>query len=350
LATHRPYPDLRSNLLKLFADFQVVIVVLVGLVLRIEPDAFADEAASQAFYGDAMLVLMLLTLVPVVIALFYRSDQERSVMLLQEAALVEDGSNSDLAIRRRALRTMPPVLVVMKDPQPWGLDVKEKKNITNKMKRVVVSGVEPGSAADQAGISPGMVLRSVAGARVYDSTTATKLAASAAVPVLLGFDTTNAGALRNQAGAAEPEPELDVEDPPSGVGVSPEPEQEPELEPELEPEPQCEPPPTGSKMGTSNEGQEQEEKDVILLPEPSGDKQGYTTISRATTEDVEDASLLRELQMLKMRDLRKRAVSMGVAMEEVEEARDSENPKKNMISLIVARAAAAAGSHTGARP
>ena len=326
-------------MLKLFADFQVVIVVLVGLVLRIEPDAFADEAASQAFYGDAMLVLMLLTLVPVAIALLYRSDQERSVTLLQEAALVEDGSNSDLAIRRRALRTMPPVLVVMRDPQPWGIDVKEKKNKTNKQKRVVVSGVKPGSAADQAGILPGMVLRTVAGARVYDSTTATKLAASAAVPVLLGFDTTNAGALRNQAGAAEPEPELDVEDPAGGAGVA--------LESELEPEPQRELPPTGSKTGASNDEQEQEEKDVILLPEPSGDKQDYITISRATAED---ASLLRELQKLKMRDLRKRAVSMGIAMEEVEEVRDSENPKKNMIALIVARAAAVAGSPTGARP
>jgi len=59
---------------------------------------------------------------------------------------------------------------------------------------------------------------------------------------------------------------------------------------------------------------------------------------------------LRELQKLKMRDLRKRAVSMGVAMEEVEEACDSENPKKNLIALVVARAAAAAGSPTGARP
>ena len=338
-------------MLKLFADFQVVIVVLVGLVLRIEPNAFADEAASQAFYGDAMLVLMLLTLVPVAIALLYRSDQERSVTLLQEAALVEDGSNSDLAIRRRALRTMPPVLVVMQDPQPWGLDLKEKKNITNKQKRVVISGVEPGSAADQAGISPGMVLRSVAGGRVYDATTATKLAASAAVPVQLGFDTTNAGAaLCNQAGAAEPELELDVEDPASGASVAPQPEElEPELEPEPEREPEPEPdlPPTGGKMGTSNEEQEQEENDVALLPDPTGDKQDFTTTSRTTTDDT---SLIRELQQLKMRDLRKRAASMGVAMEEVEEARDSDSPKKNLIALIVTRAAAAAGSPVGARP
>jgi hypothetical protein len=244
---------------------------------------------------------------------------------------------------------MPPVLVVMRDPQPWGIDVKEKKNKTNKQKRVVVSGVEPGSAADQAGISPGMVLRSVAGGRVYDATTATKLAASAAVPVQLGFDTTNAGALQNQAAAAaEPEPEPDVEDPARGTSLASEPELEPELEPaELEPEPQRDLSPTGSKMGTSNDEPEREEKDVALLPDPTRDKQDYTTISRTMTEGK---SLIRELQQLKMRDLRKRAVSMGVAMEEVEEARDSDSPKKNLIALIVTRAAAAAGSPVGARP
>eukprot|EP01046_Picozoa_sp_COSAG06_P071700 COSAG06_NODE_20630_length_787_cov_1.393895_1_plen_61_part_00 len=43
----------------------------------------------------------------------------------------------------------------------------------------------------------------------------------------------------------------------------------------------------------------------------------------------------------------KRTVSMGVAMEEVEEARDSKSPKKNLIGLIVARAAAAAGAPAG---
>jgi hypothetical protein len=120
-----------------------------------------------------------------------------------------------------------------------------------------------------------------------------------------------------------------------------------EAEELTEPEPQRELPPTGSKMGTSNEEQEQEENDVALLPDPTGDKQDFTTTSRTTTDDT---SLIRELQQLKMRDLRKRAVSMGVAMEEVEEARDSDSPKKNLIALIVTRAAAAAGSPVGARP
>ena len=58
LPTFRPYPDLRSNVLKLFADFQVVIVVLVGLVLRIESDAFADEAAAIKHRDDPVHVAL----------------------------------------------------------------------------------------------------------------------------------------------------------------------------------------------------------------------------------------------------------------------------------------------------
>ena len=121
----------------------------------------------------------------------------------------------------------------------------------------------------------------------------------------------------------------------------------------MEPEPERDKPPTGSKMATSNEEQEQEEKDVALLPDPT--RPPLVVLTRSPLDKVSGGatggtSLMRELQQLKLRDLRKRAASMGVAMEEVEEARDSENPKKNMISLIVARAAAAAGSHTGARP
>ena len=52
----RPYPGAVTNVLKLFADLQVVVVVLVGLVLRIHPDDFADESVSRDFYGDMMLV------------------------------------------------------------------------------------------------------------------------------------------------------------------------------------------------------------------------------------------------------------------------------------------------------
>ena len=63
---YRPYPDLMSNVLRLFADVQVTVVVVVGLVLRIDPADFADETVAPAFYGNLMLTLLVLTVVPVV--------------------------------------------------------------------------------------------------------------------------------------------------------------------------------------------------------------------------------------------------------------------------------------------
>jgi hypothetical protein len=55
--TPRPYPETAQNILKLFADVQVVVVVLIGLVLRIDEDDFADEAVSRNFYGNVMVAV-----------------------------------------------------------------------------------------------------------------------------------------------------------------------------------------------------------------------------------------------------------------------------------------------------
>ena len=178
----RPYPDLISNVLKLFADVQVTVVVVVGLVLRIDPADFQEETVAPAFYGNAMLVLLLLTVVPVGFALLYRSPLQRALGLLQAAALVDADSTTELSIRRQGLRKVPSVLVTMSEPQPWGLELETRQ------KKVVVSTVEPGGAADTAGIAVGMVLVSIGGVRVYDSANASRLGASAAVPTQLGFD------------------------------------------------------------------------------------------------------------------------------------------------------------------
>ena len=159
----RPYPDLISNVLKLFADVQVTVVVVVGLVLRIDPADFQEETVAPAFYGNAMLVLLLLTVVPVGFALLYRSPLQRALGLLQAAALVDADSTTELSIRRQGLRKVPSVLVTMSEPQPWGLELETRQ------KKVVVSTVEPGGAADTAGIAVGMVLVSIGGVRVYDS-------------------------------------------------------------------------------------------------------------------------------------------------------------------------------------
>ena len=54
-----PYPFLSANILKLFADAQVFVVALVGLVLRMDEDLYDRE-----FFGNVMLVLLVSTLLP----------------------------------------------------------------------------------------------------------------------------------------------------------------------------------------------------------------------------------------------------------------------------------------------
>ena len=85
---------------------QVVVVVVIGLVMRIDPDDFDDETVSREVYGNVMVVLLLLTTVPAVSALMYRSPTERSLALLKQAANSEGGSH--LATKRRELRKLRP--------------------------------------------------------------------------------------------------------------------------------------------------------------------------------------------------------------------------------------------------
>jgi hypothetical protein len=76
-----------ANLLKLFADAQVFVVALVGLVLRISTEILEDEGFyDREFYGNAMLVLLIGTLLPATVTLFYRSPVERVLLSLQEIA------------------------------------------------------------------------------------------------------------------------------------------------------------------------------------------------------------------------------------------------------------------------
>jgi hypothetical protein len=83
-----PYPFLGANLLKLFADAQVFVVALVGLVLRKDSQTLSQEGAyDREFYGNVMLALLLATLVPAVATLFYKSPVERVLISMQEIAM-----------------------------------------------------------------------------------------------------------------------------------------------------------------------------------------------------------------------------------------------------------------------
>jgi hypothetical protein len=82
-----PYPFVGANLLKLFADAQVFVVALVGLVLRINSEVLDKEGLyNRGFYGNVMLGLLVGTLVPATGTLLYRSPVERALVRLQEIA------------------------------------------------------------------------------------------------------------------------------------------------------------------------------------------------------------------------------------------------------------------------
>ena len=354
---HRPYPDLISNVLKLFADVQVTVVVVVGLVLRIDPADFQEETVAPAFYGNVMLMLLLLTVVPVGFALLYRSPLQRALGLLQAAALVDADSTSELSIRRHGLRKVPSVLVTMSEPQPWGLELETRQ------KKVVVSTVEAGSAADKAGIAVGMVLVSIAGVRVYDSANASQLGASAAVPTQLGFDSpaSNTFLLLDSDDQRHRRTELD------------------------EPEPEQQPLSSGQySLGVVGAGavavavaSDTEETqisiaaadvdglDAIPVELVEAEEAAATTICQAKHEQAQPddvrvemnsgwgikqtqanatarkeaarRALTSELQTLKMVKLRKRAAAAGASEDEIEVARDADAPKQAMIALILSR-------------
>jgi hypothetical protein len=81
------------------------------------------------------------------------------------------------------LASLEPVQVVLSKPPPWGVEM-----TTNHKSALAVTSVVAGSAAEQAGLEPGMVLTSVNGVRVKDADAGKKLALNSGVPVTLGFD------------------------------------------------------------------------------------------------------------------------------------------------------------------
>eukprot|EP01043_Picozoa_sp_COSAG02_P082071 COSAG02_NODE_20378_length_834_cov_1.156463_1_plen_251_part_00 len=82
-----PYPFPGANVLKLFADAQVFVVALVGLVLRKDSETLSQEGQyDREFYGNVMLVLLVATLVPALATLAYKSPVERALVSLQEIA------------------------------------------------------------------------------------------------------------------------------------------------------------------------------------------------------------------------------------------------------------------------
>ena len=109
-----------SNLLKMYVDVELFLVTLVGLVLRIDSTDLSTDPLSTGLlslfpdscgwlctgtlYGDLLWILLMLTLVPIIVSVMYRSPEEKAQALLHKIARVDlDDETSELARRRKQL-------------------------------------------------------------------------------------------------------------------------------------------------------------------------------------------------------------------------------------------------------
>lgn len=81
-----PYPYVGANVLKLYTDFQVFLVALVGLVMRMDSETLAQEQFGRDFYGNALLAVLVGTLVLVCYTVLVQSPVERAVAVLKKTA------------------------------------------------------------------------------------------------------------------------------------------------------------------------------------------------------------------------------------------------------------------------
>ena len=63
---------------------------------------------------------------------------------------------------------------------------------------------------------------------------------------------------------------------------------------------------------------------------------GHAKVEAAARKAATLRAAKAELQQLKMPDLRKRAAAAGASVEAIEDARDGDDPKADMIELILA--------------
>ena len=84
---------------------QVYLVALIGLVMRIDaPTLKAEEGFDQDFYGTLMYSLLIITLLPAVAVLLYKTPAERALIALQKKA-AEGSDNFAIGTTLRTVAT-----------------------------------------------------------------------------------------------------------------------------------------------------------------------------------------------------------------------------------------------------
>jgi hypothetical protein len=96
----------------------------VGLILRIKEEDLAKDHVIAAgtdedwwtgtLYGDLLWVLLMVTAVPLLFALLYKSDVQKAQNLLNDLAKADSNDLSTLGQSRQQLQVRPSVLPIIK--------------------------------------------------------------------------------------------------------------------------------------------------------------------------------------------------------------------------------------------
>eukprot|EP01043_Picozoa_sp_COSAG02_P016792 COSAG02_NODE_746_length_17729_cov_37.532501_3_plen_579_part_00 len=126
-----PYPHTAPNLLKLFADLQVVLVSMLGLALRFDDTTLQQERFGHEFYGNVMFGLLVATAVPAVVTIFYKTPVEKVLHLLHKLATVDtDKAQSKVALNRITLQTRRQTAIASRTPAKKSLNAQGPRPTT----------------------------------------------------------------------------------------------------------------------------------------------------------------------------------------------------------------------------
>ena len=102
-----PYYLLTENLLKLFADAQIFLVLVVGLILRFDDALLAAEQTSRRFYHNILLITVASVAIPLGFTALWKDDVQKAESLLLKMAKVDvNDSSKTAAVQRKKLQSL----------------------------------------------------------------------------------------------------------------------------------------------------------------------------------------------------------------------------------------------------
>lgn len=100
-----PYPSVGSNLLKLFTEVQLFLVLAISLVLQISDKQLAAEGFGRAFYSQLLGAVLLPLGVAIILKMTRKGKLERAQGLLLRMSKVDEEGKGKKSRRRKELHS-----------------------------------------------------------------------------------------------------------------------------------------------------------------------------------------------------------------------------------------------------